>query len=188
MTGLRPGEAKGLKVRDLDVARGRLAIRRDVDNLGHIGDVKTYKHRDVPIGGLVLDLLAAAADGRDDDAWIVPDEHGRVWSTARWLKIWATILVHTGIGVLDTYELRHTAASLTIAAGADVKTVQLMLGHSSATTTVNVYGHIWEEGLDTQPDAIDALMAKERERLAAEARAREVSGAERQRARFKVIG
>lgn len=188
MTGLRPGEAKGLKVRDLDVVRGRLAIRRDVDDLGHIGDVKTYKHRDVPIGGLVLDLLAAAANGHDDDAWLVPDEHGKVWTTARWRKIWATILIHTGIGDLDTYELRHTAASLAIAAGADVKTVQLMLGHSSATTTLDVYGHLWEEGLDTLPGAMDALMAKERERLAADARAREVSEAERRRARFKVIG
>ena len=188
MTGLRPGEAKGLKVRDLDVARGRLAIRRDVDDLGHIGDVKTYKHRDVPIGGEVLQLLAAAADGRDDDAWLVPDEHGRVWTTARWRKIWATILIHTGIGDLDTYELRHTAASLAIAAGADVKTVQLMLGHSSATTTLDVYGHLWEEGLDTLPGAMDALMSKERERLATEAASREMSEAERRRARFKVIG
>lgn len=60
------------------MSRGRLAIRRDVDDLGHIGDVKTYKHRDVPIGGEVLQLLASAADGRDDDAWLVPDEHGKV--------------------------------------------------------------------------------------------------------------
>lgn len=174
-------------MRDLDVARGRLAIRRDVDDLGRVGDVKTYKHRDVPIGGEVLQLLASAADGRNDDAWLVPDEYGHVWTTARWRKIWATILIHTGINGLDTYELRHTAASLAIAAGADVKTVQLMLGHSSATTTLDVYGHLWEEGLDTLPGAIDALMAKERERLAAEVASREQSEAERRRAQFKVI-
>lgn len=63
MTGLRPGEAKGLKVRDLDASRGRLVIRRDADDLGHIGDVKTYKHCDVPIGGRVLDLLSLLPRG-----------------------------------------------------------------------------------------------------------------------------
>ena len=133
------------EVRDLDVERGRLAIRRDVDDLGHIEEVKTYKHRDVPIGGEILQLLASAADGRDDDAWLVPDEHGNVWTTARWRKVWSTILIRTGITDFDTYELRHTAASLAIAAGADVKTVQVMLGHSSATTTLDVYRHLWEE-------------------------------------------
>ena len=63
-----------------------------------------------------------------------------------------------------------------------------MLGHSSTTTTLDVYGPLWEGGLDSLPGAMDALMAKERERLAAEARAREVSEAESRRARFKVIG
>ncbi len=99
-------------------SRGRLAIRRDIDDLRCIGDVKTYKHRDVPIDGEVLQLLAAATNGRNDDAWLILDEHSHVWTTARWRKIWATILLHTGIGDLDTYELHHTAASLAIASGA----------------------------------------------------------------------
>ncbi|WP_278764027.1 hypothetical protein [Corynebacterium argentoratense] len=51
-----------------------------------------------------------------------------------------------------------------------------------------MYGHLWEEGLDTLPGAMDALMAKERERLAAEVASRDESEAERRRARFKVIG
>jgi hypothetical protein len=85
-------------------------------------------------------------------------------------------LIHTGIGDLDTYELQHTAASLAITAGEDIRTVQLMLRHNSATTTLDVHGHLCEEGLDTLPGAMDALMAKERERLAAEAASREASG------------
>ncbi|WP_232009566.1 tyrosine-type recombinase/integrase [Corynebacterium kutscheri] len=43
---------------------------------------------------------------------------------------------------LTTYELRHAAASLAIAAGADVKTVQLMLGHTSAAMTLDAYAHL----------------------------------------------
>lgn len=40
-TGLRPREAKGLKVRDLDVVRRRLTIRREVDDLGRVDETKT---------------------------------------------------------------------------------------------------------------------------------------------------
>ena len=42
---------------------------------------------------------------------------------------------------LHPHELRHTAASLAIASGADVKVVQQMLGHKSATMTLDLYGH-----------------------------------------------
>ena len=52
--------------------------------------------------------------------------------------------------------LRRTAASLAIAAGADVKVVQQMLGHKSATMTLDLYGHLFPDRLDTVADAMDA--------------------------------
>lgn len=45
---------------------------------------------------------------------------------------------------LHPHELRHTAASLAIAAGADVKVVQKQIGHKSATMTLDQYGHLFE--------------------------------------------
>lgn len=187
MTGLRPGEAKGLKVKDLDFARGRLMIRRDVDDLGREDATKTGKHRDVPIGGGLLHELAAVAEGKDPNAWLVSDEHGKVWTVARWRVVWKNMLIYTGIKGLDTYELRHTAASLAIGAGADVKTVQLMLGHSSAAMTLDVYAHLWEKNLDTLPDAMEAKMTAEREARAISERAKAQSEAERRRSRFHVV-
>jgi integrase len=50
---------------------------------------------------------------------------------------------------------RHTAASLAIAAGADVKVVQQMLGHKSATMTLDLYGHLFDDRLDEVADALD---------------------------------
>jgi integrase len=44
-------------------------------------------------------------------------------------------------------ELRHTAASLAIASGADVKVVQQMLGHKTATLTLDLYGHLFPDRL-----------------------------------------
>ncbi|AKN76028.1 Phage integrase [Corynebacterium ulcerans FRC58] len=100
MTGLRPGEAKGLKVKDLDPIRGRLMIRRDVDDLGHEDSTKTRNHRDVPIGGEILVLLDRNAQGKDPDAWLIPDERGRVWTTARWRVVWKTCA--SGLGLVTS--------------------------------------------------------------------------------------
>ncbi|MFC9766053.1 tyrosine-type recombinase/integrase [Rhodococcus jostii] len=89
----------------------------------------------------------------------------RGWTRSRWRRIWSTATAQAALGGLDTYELRHTAASLAIHAGANVKTVQRMLGHTSAAMTLDVYGHLWDEELDTLPASMDAHMKAERERF-----------------------
>ena len=68
---------------------------------------------------------------------------------------------------MTTYELRHTAASLAIHSGANPYTVARMLGHSDVATTLNYYGHLWDQELDTLPARMDAHMAAERARFAA---------------------
>jgi integrase len=60
-----------------------------------------------------------------------------------------------GLTGLVPHELRHTAASLAIAAGASVKGVQAMLGHASATLTLDRYGHLFGDELDAVADRID---------------------------------
>ena len=61
-----------------------------------------------------------------------------------------------GIAGFHPHELRHTAASPAIASGADVKVVQQMLGHKSATMTLDQYGHLFGDRLDIVVDAMDA--------------------------------
>jgi integrase len=56
------------------------------------------------------------------------------------------------------HELRHTAASLTIASGANVKTVQSQLGHKTATMTLDLYGHLFPDDLDGVADKMDDLV------------------------------
>jgi integrase len=60
-----------------------------------------------------------------------------------------------GVAGMHPHELRHTAASLAIAARADVKVVQQMLGHKSATMTLDLYGHLFPDRLDEVADALD---------------------------------
>ena len=58
---------------------------------------------------------------------------------------------------LTAHALRHTAASLAISAGANVKAVQRMLGHASAAMTLDVYADLFDSDLDTVADRLDEL-------------------------------
>lgn len=54
------------------------------------------------------------------------------------------------------HDLRHTAASIAISSGANVKAVQRMLGHKSAAVTLNVYADLFDSDLDIAADNLDA--------------------------------
>jgi site-specific recombinase XerC len=56
---------------------------------------------------------------------------------------------------LTPHDLRHTAASLAIKAGANVKVVQQMLGHASAAMTLDVYAGLFANNLDEVADRLD---------------------------------
>lgn len=68
---------------------------------------------------------------------------------------------------LTPHKLRHTAASLAIAAGADVKVVQQMLGHKDASMTLNTYADLWPDRLDEVADVLDLRRGQTLERMAA---------------------
>lgn len=57
------------------------------------------------------------------------------------------------------HDLRHTAASLAISAGANVKAVQNMLGHASAAMTLDTYADLFPDDLDAVAGALERLDA-----------------------------
>ncbi|WP_430869147.1 tyrosine-type recombinase/integrase [Demequina aurantiaca] len=57
---------------------------------------------------------------------------------------------------LTPHKLRHTAASMAIAAGADVKLVQQMLGHADSSETLNTYAHLWPDKIHEVSSVLDA--------------------------------
>jgi integrase len=65
----------------------------------------------------------------------------------------------SNLSFLTPHELRHTAASLAVSAGANVKAVQRMLGHASAAMTLDVYSGLFDDDLDGVADRIDSLLA-----------------------------
>ena len=59
---------------------------------------------------------------------------------------------------ISPHDLRHTAASLAISAGANVKAVQRMLGHARASMTLDVYADLFDDDLDAVAVTLDAAI------------------------------
>jgi integrase len=58
------------------------------------------------------------------------------------------------------HDLRHYFASVLIADGADIKTVQARMRHALATTTLNIYGHLWPDADESTRSTIGAVIAE----------------------------
>lgn len=69
-----------------------------------------------------------------------------------WFK---SALDRAGLDPMTVHDLRHTAASLAVSAGANVKAVQRMLGHASAAMTLDVYADLFDDDLDAVAEALD---------------------------------
>jgi integrase len=101
---------------------------------------------------------------RDPDALAFPDSRGGPMRLSnvrqRW---WTRAVADSGAPTgLCPRKLRHSAASLAIAAGANVKAVQKMLGHKSATLTLDRYGHLYADELQGVADRLDNLHESEK--------------------------
>lgn len=81
-------------------------------------------------------------------------EHEEVWYDSRGIKRHK----FSGYRGYNLHELRHTQATLLIGSGADIKTVQNRLGHSSASLTMNIYAHAIEQNDREAADAIGSLL------------------------------
>nr|WP_268773233.1 tyrosine-type recombinase/integrase [Microbacterium sp. Leaf436] len=71
-----------------------------------------------------------------------------------------TALDAAGLERMTVHDLRHTAASLAISSGANVKAVQRMLGHASAAMTLDVYADLFDDDVDTVSAALDAARSR----------------------------
>lgn len=166
-TGLRWGEAIGLRVKDLDMLRRRINVTLNAVEVGkdiEVGTPKTHKRRSVPFPQFLALRLAEACKDKKRDQLVFSDRAGqylRRTGTSDTSQGWfANARTRAGLGHLTLHDLRHTAASLAIAAGANVKAVQTMLGHSSAEMTLDVYADLFPDDLDAVAAAFDEAVLK----------------------------
>jgi integrase len=81
------------------------------------------------------------------------------------------------------HDLRHYLASLLIASGADIKTVQARMRHASARTTLDTYGRLWPDADESTRSAIGAVIAKRMDSFGATADALRTGETPRKRRR-----
>jgi integrase len=161
--GLRWGEAVGLRVRDLNMLRRRIHVNIaavEVDGVIVIGTPKSHERRTVPIPEFLLLPLASQCEGKEPDSLVFADARGnhlRRPKTSTGTTSWfLTATVDAKIERLTPHDLRHTAASLAISSGANVKAVQRMLGHKSAAMTLDTYADLFDDDLDSVAERPDA--------------------------------
>jgi integrase len=158
-TGLRWGEVAALQVADLDLMRRRIAVQRAMAEVGGraiVGTPKDHERRDVPVPTFLVDELAQLVTGRAPDALVFPAPAGGFLRNGNFRRnVFDAAAEQAGVHEVTPHGLRHTAASPAIAAGATVVVVQRMLGHSSASVTLNVYSHLFADDLDTVADRLN---------------------------------
>jgi len=156
-TGMRRSEALALKWSDINTKTMRVSIRRavDTDDWTKTKTTKTGQARVIDVDTETLKVLASYKVARAEvsfelakaDAYIFGDDDGKLRSpdamTSRWdrrLK-WATAKFDS-LHRVTIKGLRHTHATLLLELGEHPKVVQERLGHSTITTTMNIYSHV----------------------------------------------
>ncbi|MFE9925816.1 tyrosine-type recombinase/integrase [Streptomyces sp. NPDC005774] len=166
-TGLRWGEASALKVGrvDLDACRAHI-VEAYVEDNGklYLDSPKNHERRSVPIPRFLAEELKPHVEGRGEDELLFTAPQGGPLRARNFRqRFFARAVAKAGLGHLGLtpHKLRHTAASLAIASGADVNVVQSMLGHKSATLTLDTYGHLFPDRLDEVSKKMHKRRAKQ---------------------------
>jgi integrase len=160
-SGLRWGEATALRVRDVDLGRRRIDVRRAFSDVGgHIvlGTPKSHQSRTVPIPRFLANEIAQAVPGKDPDDLVFTTPSGTMLRLPNWRRaVFLPARTQTRISPrFRVHDLRHTAASLMIQAGYPPKMLQEILGHASITTTLDLYGHLYPGDMDRYADRLDS--------------------------------
>lgn len=181
-SGLRLGELCGLRRRSLDLMRRRIEVVDTIievrGKLVHQAYGKTgAAHRSVPIPAHVVDVLVAHTAGVEPNELVfrAPDG-GPVRRSLFHARVWQPATLAAGLGArvpapvpakprrtlyegLRPHDLRHTAVSFWISAGADLTQLKRWAGHESVATLIDTYGHLMPDREGPVLAALEALAA-----------------------------
>ncbi|WP_137845790.1 site-specific integrase [Microbacterium sp. 2FI] len=173
-TGLRWGEVTALRVRNVDLARRRVNVQENavlVNGTLHVGTPKSHVSRAVPYPDFLEDLIRGQLIGKSPDSLLFGDgERYMLLPNSR--DGWFAAAVRRAQRLepefpkVSPHDLRHTAASLAISAGANVKAVQRMLGHASASMTLDTYTDLFDDDLNL----VATALGKARQEVVGDAR------------------
>ncbi|MDR3084133.1 MAG: tyrosine-type recombinase/integrase [Streptomyces sp.] len=174
--GLRQGEALGLQWHDVDFTHRRLTVRRQLQRIGGESRFVPLKSarselertRVLPMPAVVVEALQVHRARQGHELGTVPLPTGLVFCrrdgspliNSNVTKGFQTLLERSGLPRMRFHDLRHSCASLLIAQGVAPRTVMEILGHSSISTTMNIYAHVGAALLEESSAAMDRLLGR----------------------------
>ena len=140
-TGLRTGEANGLKWQDIDMVERTITVERTVSRNGD-GETKTDESRRVvPMTETVyqafLEQQEQAIEGCE---WVFHSPRGGPIDAVNFTnRVWYPLLRYLAIPARRPYQMRHTAATLMLAAGENPEWIAHVLGHTTTEMLFRTY-------------------------------------------------
>jgi integrase len=170
-TGMRPSEYLALKWSDVDWQRGAASVCRTIQIAGaswRFDDTKRKRSRRVvKLQGFVLEALenmqkarlsAENGEPQVEHDLIFRSEAGAPLRQRTVKREFRKLLKAGGIRSIRLYDLRHTAATLAIAAGVSVKVISDQLGHASISFTLERYSHVLPSIQDEAAAKVERLL------------------------------
>lgn len=177
-TGARLGEIMGLEWQDIDFENKSIEIRQASQYLPEKGIfTKRTKNetskRKVSVNGTLLKLIKSYREDQQEKGFLCQANNkllvswdGKAMYTYTFSKWFPDFLVRNGLPRLNFHGLRHTSATFLISQGMDVQTVAGRLGHSTSSTTQNIYSHFLEskdkQAADLMESAFGAVHEKKK--------------------------
>lgn len=175
-TGMRRGEALGLKWSDVDVKAGRVTIRRALVLAGYevveslpktaAGNRVVFLHPQTTAAlrehrRAQTEERLAAGPAWSDLEFVFTDEIGASLHPDRITKLFGQHAREAGLPKIRLHDLRHTVATLALTAGVHTKVVQELLGHANVAITLDTYSHVAPELHEQAALAIGGLVFDE---------------------------
>ena len=172
MTGLRKGELFALHWNAVNLDEAVLVVRKTLQEIRgrKLKDPKTTGgKRVISLDPVAVEALRSRLKKAKDEGF-EPEQVPIVFANIRGgyllgsnfdRNVWYPI--RDGVGIPDTFvfhDLRHTQASLMLAAGVDLKVIQKRLGHRDFATTANTYSHLLQGAESEAVDKLAAMMKK----------------------------
>lgn len=172
-TGMRPGEYLALQWKDINFATRTISVVRTVTPKGEFQEPKTSRsRRSIRLLPSVVQALRAhrirQAEFRlkqgqvyDDKDLVFASETGNPLNERNLVnRHFKPLLKAAGLpDTLRLYDLRHTCATLLLAAGENPKVVSERLGHASVALTLDTYSHVLPDMQQAAADKLEALLS-----------------------------
>lgn len=178
VTGMRRGELLSLRWSDIDFKRGVLQVLHTVDRFAGYGYVEgepksAAGSRSIRLPGFLLDMLKrhraqqlerkSQVKRWEERDLVFPNLRGGYLHPNHMGEAFGQLLEEVGLPPIRFHDLRHSAATILLAMGVNIKVIQELLGHSDIAITLRVYGHLLPSMQQEAVDKWEGAFSEKRE-------------------------